>query len=1120
MTPPETTSKSPRHKLSKSRRWSRVAFLLSAVIVALVADSVAWGRVGAPSAAPTPLFFAGDTTIVFGPDTNKTNNGNRKVHVEVLGLSVQAGKQYTLRATRIGSGSLSEGTLTLNHHEIATKNDFPTSGTVRNFPVKLLGADTLVVEVNGGTTDGVVIAILSNSDATVPVYSRTYTKSSGSTFDTTVTFTKPTSVTAPAYLYVDARQVAGFNKASADIYLNGAHIVSDGANDFSLQVTSFAMPVTLLTGSNTLRVVEHGTNPARFSLEGRAASNAPPALTISSPAPNLITKNTTVPVSGTVTDATSVTVTVNGVTAALGAGNSYTAIVPLPTEGNNVITVHAVNAAGLATDSTRTVKRDTQLPALLLNAPVDQLLTNGDSVNVSGTLTDANAVTLTVQGVPVIVTNGAFSTKVALNEGPNFILVTATDAATNTVTLTRQVNRDKTAPVVAVTSPVNGATTNDATIAVTGTVSDASTVTVKVNGNTVPVTGGEFSTTAALATGANTITVVATDAATNVTTVTRSVTRSVGTGPTPMSEVLPADATIGAPALSKTVSTPTALSTAFLYSGTNPIQTGVQPGAIDSARAGAVRGRVVDRNGQPAAGVTVTILGHSELGQTLTRSGGLWDLAVNGGGDVTVRFSKSGYLPVQRTISLPWQKVRAVDEVVLTPLSPSVTTIDFSQPVQVARGDVSTDGNGTRRVTMLFKQGTSATVILPNGSVQPVSTLHIRASEFTVGDGGPKAMPAPLPPTSAYTYAVDLSADEASSVGGSVRFSQPVPVYVENFLGFAVGTSVPVGFYDYALGRWVPEPNGKVIKILSVGAGTTTIDYDGDGMAESNAALDSLGISAAERMTLASLYTAGQTLWRWSADHFTPHDFNWPQVSDLLTSRSPFRPSTEPHQNHDTECPGCVLSLQNQSAGEQIGIQGTPFALVYSSERAPGGSRHSNILRIPVTGPDISPTMTGVDVTVEIAGRKFLQMLPPTANQTVSFEWDGIDAYGRTVRNATARVTRSFYADIRYVIPVEGSAFAAGCQLDPTTGACATTTVPARIRGVTSDATELEIVNPDNEAPSLGGWSLSAHHVFDPSARVIVTSDRYRRWPRAVGVCYDRPRRDSIRGFERVGKRR
>ena len=45
-------------------------------------------------------------------------------------------------------------------------------------------------------------------------------------------------------------------------------------------------------------------------------------------------------------------------------------------------------------------------------------------------------------------------------------------------------------------------------------------------------------------------------------------------------------------------------STAFLYSGPNPIQTGVAPGAIDAQQAAVIRGRVLDHDGAPLPGVT------------------------------------------------------------------------------------------------------------------------------------------------------------------------------------------------------------------------------------------------------------------------------------------------------------------------------------------------------------------------------------------------------------------------------------------------------------------------------------------------------------------------------------
>jgi hypothetical protein len=78
-------------------------------------------------------------------------------------------------------------------------------------------------------------------------------------------------------------------------------------------------------------------------------------------------------------------------------------------------------------------------------------------------------------------------------------------------------------------------------------------------------------------------------------------------------------------------------------------------------------------------------------------------------------------------------------------------------------------------------------------------------------------MPAVLPPTSAYTYAVELSIDEAIASGSDrVEFSQPVPFYVENFLDFPVGVAVPAGSFDRDQGEWLAEANGRVIQVVSI----------------------------------------------------------------------------------------------------------------------------------------------------------------------------------------------------------------------------------------------------------------------------------------------------------------
>jgi hypothetical protein len=51
-------------------------------------------------------------------------------------------------------------------------------------------------------------------------------------------------------------------------------------------------------------------------------------------------------------------------------------------------------------------------------------------------------------------------------------------------------------------------------------------------------------------------------------------------------------------------------STSFLYTGSNPIQTGVAAGTIDPLRVAVLRGLVRTGGGSALDGVTVTVLGH------------------------------------------------------------------------------------------------------------------------------------------------------------------------------------------------------------------------------------------------------------------------------------------------------------------------------------------------------------------------------------------------------------------------------------------------------------------------------------------------------------------------------
>src|SRR5688500_2470994 len=136
-----------------------------------------------------------------------------------------------------------------------------------------------------------------------------------------------------------------------------------------------------------------------------------------------------------------------------------------------------------------------------------------------------------------------------------------------------------------------------------------------------------------------------------------------------------------------------------------------------------------------------------------------------------------------------------------------------------------------------------------------LNSLHVPATEYTVGPNVPAAMPGALPPSSAYTYAVELSVDEAVAAGATtVQFSQPIPLYVENFLGFPVGGAVPAGYYDRVKGQWVASDNGKIIRVIGIVEGLAELDTDGDGAPDDAATQAALGISDGERQQLAALY--------------------------------------------------------------------------------------------------------------------------------------------------------------------------------------------------------------------------------------------------------------------------
>src|SRR5262249_8057808 len=152
-----------------------------------------------------------------------------------------------------------------------------------------------------------------------------------------------------------------------------------------------------------------------------------------------------------------------------------------------------------------------------------------------------------------------------------------------------------------------------------------------------------------------------------------------------------------------------ASSTAFLYSGVDPIQIGVAPGTIQAVRAAVLRGTVLTRSNTPLPGARVAVLNHLEYGYTLTRQDGMFDLVVNAS-TYTLDFAAAGYCPAQRAITVANQNYTTMAPLVMVPLDVIGNNLVFGSnaPPQVAVSSTQSDTAGPRSATVVIPAGTTA----------------------------------------------------------------------------------------------------------------------------------------------------------------------------------------------------------------------------------------------------------------------------------------------------------------------------------------------------------------------------------------------------------------------------
>jgi hypothetical protein len=147
-------------------------------------------------------------------------------------------------------------------------------------------------------------------------------------------------------------------------------------------------------------------------------------------------------------------------------------------DGAHTVTINVKDFDGnAATQLNRSYTVDTVPPILNVTSPANNLITNNASVVVQGTTNDATSspvsVTIKLNNVDqgaVTVTSGNFSKAITLAEGTNTIVVTTTDAAGRTTTVTLTVTLDTSVPNISAVSITPNPADAGATVLISVTV--------------------------------------------------------------------------------------------------------------------------------------------------------------------------------------------------------------------------------------------------------------------------------------------------------------------------------------------------------------------------------------------------------------------------------------------------------------------------------------------------------------------------------------------------------------------------------------------------------------------------------------------------------------------------
>ncbi len=423
----------------------------------------------------------------------------------------------------------------------------------------------------------------------------------------------------------------------------------------------------------------------------------------------------------------------------------------------------------------------------------------------------------------------------------------------------------------------------------------------------------------------------------------------------------------------QTIPTTMKMLVSHLFTGDNPVQSGVNPDLLKDERIALLFGNVYETNGDeiiPSVTPAISIYNHPEYGLTSTqKSNGKYEMVINGG-TYTLEFRKNGYLTSQRTVNVGWQKDNKIGELILVKKDAKTTEIkDFGivpGKWQYHKSTSLGEGTAERAPLLLFASDSLPYFYDRNTSVENIdyeNSIVVSATEYSAGTNENITSYSPGSAEGKnFSYIINVSEENTSEKELRID-GTPVAVYMENYKNIPVGHALSVEFYNEKENRWEQSEEGVAIEIRRNGSGIEVDVRSSD-----------FTLSEEEKDNLHQIYYSeapdeSLNLIRIPIDKFGAFGVrNSGKFFSENRSRSFARNNPTPLVLPDIPSPPQPYITSEEELCDVVDIPGTPFSLSYSNRGAIG--RNEEVLSVPILNEGaISDELVGVIVTTTYAER-------------------------------------------------------------------------------------------------------------------------------------------------------